>query len=184
MKRSRLVSTMFLSLLLLAGVSCSTDRAMAPTQPAEQTPDFGLLDNGGLLGTGLLKGLLTCSPLPAATASNRIGSQGGVLNVGPHQLIVPPGALNGPVTITAEIESDSVNSVHFEPEGLQFARGRPAVLTMSYANCSLLARLAPKKIVYTDDALDILKVLLSLDNILTRKVTAPVEHFSRYAVAY
>lgn len=184
MKRSRLVSTMFLSLLLLAGVSCSTDKTLAPSEPAQQTPDFGLLDNGGLLGTGLLKGLLTCSPLPPATASKSIGTQGGVINVGPHQLVVPPGALSRTVTITAQIESDSVNSVHFEPEGLQFAKNRPAVLTMSYANCSLLARLVPKKIVYTTDGLDILKVLLSLDNILGKKVTAPVEHFSRYAVAY
>ena len=32
--------------------------------------------------------------------------------------------------------------------------------------------------------LDVLKILLSLDNILPRKVSADLEHFSRYAVAY
>ena len=183
MKRSKLISTMFLSLLLLVGVSCSTDRATAPSEPAA-SPDFGLLDNGGLLGTGLLKGLMTCSPLPPATVSKSIGTQGGVITVGPHSLVIPPGALSSTVTITAKIVSENVNSVHFDPQGLKFASNHPAVLTMSYANCSLLAQLAPKKIVYTTDALNILSVLLSLDNILSKKVSAPIEHFSRYAVAY
>jgi hypothetical protein len=183
MKRTRLISMMFLGLLLVAGTSCTTD---SPSTPSETTaPDLGLLgNNGGLLGTGLLKGLLYCSPLPSASASQTIGLQGGTINVGPHSIYFPPGALTRPVRITAEVVHDSVNSVRLLPEGLQFAKGRPARLTLSYSNCSLLGKMLPKKIVYTEDDLDVLQILFSLDNILTRKVSADLEHFSRYAVAY
>ena len=184
MKRTRLVSMMFLGLLMMAGVSCSTDSATAPSSEPTSSPELGLLDNGGLLGTGLLKGLLYCSPLPAATASKTIGVQGGSINVGPHTLYVPPGALNRSLTITAEVVRDSVNSVRLLPEGLQFNQRIPAVLTLSYANCSLLGRILPKRVVYTSERLGILEILASLDNILTKKVSAPLKHFSRYAVAY
>lgn len=186
MKRTRLISMMFLGLLLVAVTSCSTDTTTAPapaTQPAIG-PELGLFDNGGLLGTGLLKGLLYCSPLPNGSASKVIGPAGGTINMGPHNIYFPPGALNRNVTITAQVVSDSVNSVRLLPEGLHFAKGRPAILTLSYGNCSLLGRLLPKRIVYTSERLSILQVLLSVDNILTRKVHAPLDHFSRYAVAY
>jgi hypothetical protein len=38
--------------------------------------------------------------------------------------------------------------------------------------------------VYTDENLKILEVLRSLDLFGKRTVTAPIDHFSRYAVAY
>ncbi len=53
---------------------------------------------------------------------------------------------------------------------------------MSYKNCLIV--LLPKKIVYTDESLNVLKVLRSLDLFDKRTVTAPIDHFSRYAVAY
>ena len=183
MKRTRLISMMFLGLLMVAGTSCTTDTAVAPSEPTI-TPELGLLDNGGLLGTGLLKGLLYCRPLPSASVTKTIGLAGGTISMGPHSIYFPPGALSSPVSITAQVVSDSVNSVRLLPEGLHFNRGRPAKLTLSYANCSLVSRLIPKKIVYTSERLNILQVLLSLDNILAQKVSAPLDHFSRYAVAY
>jgi hypothetical protein len=183
MKRTRLISMMFLGLLVVAGTSCSIDDSIAPSE-ATMAPELGLLDNGGLLGTGLLKGLLYCSPLPTSSTSKVIGRLGGTINMGPHSITFPAGALDRSVTITAQVVSDSVNSVRLLPEGLQFAKGRPARLTLSYSNCSLLGQLTPKKIVYTNERLGILSVLFSLDNILSRKVSAPLEHFSRYAVAY
>jgi hypothetical protein len=44
--------------------------------------------------------------------------------------------------------------------------------------------LLKKKIVYTDEKLNILEVLRSLDLFGAKTVTAPIDHFSRYAVAY
>ena len=127
-------------------------------------------------------GLLKCTPLPEVQNSAVIGPQGGTLQIGQYSLHVPPGALAQPVQIHGEQLSDTVNSVRFSPEGLQFAR--PATLAMTYANCSLLGRVLPKRIAYTTDNLQILSYILSLDNLFSRQVTGEVNHFSRYAVAW
>ena len=127
-------------------------------------------------------GLLACTPMPTATATQTVGSAGGVIKIGPHMLSIPAGALGAPVTITATAPSGDVNRVQFQPEGLVFQRS--AALTMSYANCNLLGKLLPKRIVYTDDALNILSYLLSLDNLFEKTVTGKLSHFSNYAIAW
>ena len=156
--------------------SCS-DRA--PTAPAPvAAPDASLI--GDLLRP---TGLLQCSALPAASASQTIGPEGGSITVGPHVLWVPAGALAKPTTITATlVTGQGVNGVRFQPEGLQF--DSPAYLTMSYANCNLLGKLLPKRIAYTTDVLDIVEYLLSIDNLFSRKVTGRVPHFSEYVIAW
>jgi hypothetical protein len=126
-------------------------------------------------------GLLQCTPIPTATTTQRVDSTGGVIQVGPHTLTIPPGALSDPVTITAVAPSDTINRVQFGPTGLTFQR--PASLTMSYANCGLLPSLLPQ-IAYTTDALQILAYLTSVADPWSQTVTAPVQHFSDYAVAW
>jgi hypothetical protein len=164
---------LFASALLLAVALACTDRT--PTAPA---PDASLI--GGLLGaTGLLK----CSDLPYASVTVTIGPMGGVLTAGPHTLVIPPGALLSPTTITMTAPQGlGVNAVRFQPEGLRFIT--PAALTMSYSNCSLLGKLLPKRIAYTDDNLSIISYLLSLDNLLSKNVTGKVNHFSDYVIAW
>ena len=124
--------------------------------------------------------LLTCSSQPYVKTSKEIGRAGGTIVVGDHRLVIPRGALKRTVTITAEQMSGRVNSVRFSPEGLEFEKS--ATLTMSYSNCVEL--LAPKQIVYTDEGLSILELLKSRDTSRRETVTAPVDHFSRYAVAW
>jgi hypothetical protein len=124
--------------------------------------------------------LLTCNALPYASASKTIGPEGGTLTVGQNTLVVPKGALDHDVTIKAEQMSGSNNSVRFSPEGLHFAR--PARLSMSYQNCFLTP--LRKRIVYTDEVLKVLELLPSLDLTLSRNVSALIDHFSRYAVAF
>ncbi len=163
-------------LLLVAALAC-TDRT--PTSvPAAPAPDASLI--GGLLGaTGLLK----CSNLPYASSTKTIGAQGGTISAGPHTLVIPPGALLNPTAITMTTPTGlGVNAVKFQPEGLRF--NVPAVLTMSYSNCSLLGKLLPKRIAYTDDNLNIISYLLSLDNLLSKYVTGKVNHFSDYVIAW
>ena len=179
--------TSFLSALVFAGAlslaSCSSVED-GPTGPGGGPAPSTLLSGNGLLGTSIGSGLLACDPLPYASASATIGAQGGTLIVGPHQLTVPAGALAGPVVISGEAPVGTVNSVQLQPEGLQFAAGKPAKLTLSYANCPLLGSLLPKRIAYITDLLDILSYVPSLDDLLGRKVTGTLEHFSRYAVAW
>jgi hypothetical protein len=94
--------------------------------------------------------------------------------------VIPGNALRETVRITAEQVPGKTNSVRFSPEGLQFEK--PAVLTMNYGNCALV--LVQKKIVYTTENLKVLEVLRSLDLFRSKNVSAPIDHFSRYAVAY
>ena len=65
-------------------------------------------------------------------------------------------------------------------EGLHFAI--PAILSLSYKNCPNIWH--TKRIVYTDESLNILEVLPSLDFNRASQVKGLIEHFSRYAVAY
>lgn len=173
-------STRLLLIALLAGVTASTvncdDQTPVGVAPVP-APEASLI--GDLLGR---VGLLTCRPLPYDSTSATLGPLGGTLRVGPHTLVVPAGALAGPVRITAVQPSDTVNLVRFTPQGLTFVR--PAALTMSYANCNLLGLLLPKRIAYTTDQLRILEYLLSLDNLAKRQVTGRLKHFSQYAVAW
>ena len=161
-------------LVIALVVAGCTDRALM-SPPA---PQASLI--GDLLGA---TGLLQCSDLAYASTTQTIGSAGGVIRVGPHTLSIPAGALSAPVAITgALVTGRGVDAVHFEPEGLKFARS--ASLTMSYANCNVLGRLLPKRVAYVSDALNILSYLLSLDNLFAKQVTGRVDHFSNYAVAW
>jgi len=168
-----------LGIVLLCGLALASacgDRT--PTGPQPAAPSADLI--GSLLGaTGLLK----CSNLPYASTTQTIGIAGGILSAGPHKLVIPPGALSQPTTITMTLPTGlGVNAVKFQPEGLRFQV--PAVLTMSYANCSLLGKLLPKRIAYTTDSLQILYYLLSLDNLFSKYVTGKVNHFSSYVIAW
>src|SRR2546429_4947052 len=157
----------------------STSGGKSPPAPAtEATPEASLI--GSLLGpTGLLK----CSNLPYDSNTVTIGPLGGTISAGPHWLTVPPGAVLSPTAITMTAPTgQGVNAVKFKPVGLRFVT--PAVLSMSYSNCSLLGILLPKRIAYTDDNLNIISYLLSLDNLLSSRVTGKLNHFSEYAVAW
>ena len=174
MKARRLIAAV---LLLVVALAC-TDRTPTSVAPVAPTPDASLI--GGLLGaTGLLK----CSNLPYASSTKTIGPLGGSISAGPHTLVIPPGALLNQTTITMTAPTGlGVNAVKFQPEGLRFVT--PAVLNMSYSNCSLLGILLPKRIAYTDNNLNIISYLLSLDNLLSKYVSGKVNHFSDYVVAW
>ena len=182
--RTRLALAAGLTLALGFGGCMDAGRTAGPQEGTGALSSPHSLPTGdGLLGS-LTEGLLACTPLPEASASRQLGPDGGSIRVGPHVLVVPPGALGDTVTITAVAPSEPVNSVSFGPHGLVFnARARP-VLTMSYDNCPLLGRVLPKRIVYTNDLLQILEILASVDDLLARRVSAPLDHFSRYAVAW
>jgi hypothetical protein len=188
MSSLRKLSAFGVALLLAVGVGCSSSdtaltEAPVSTSIDQTAPSFGLIGDltGTIVGTlGSVTDLLTCSPQPYASVTQTIGPAGGTLKVGTHSLVIPKGALPGNVTITGEQIRGSTNSVRFSPEGLRFEQ--PAALTMTYDNCALV--LLQKKIVYTSEKLKILEVFSSFDLFKKKAVTAPIDHFSRYAVAY
>jgi hypothetical protein len=161
--------------VLSVAIGCSSsDTPLGPSAPQGQQPSAALVSALSNLH------LLSCSPQPYAATTKTVGVTGGVITVGTHRLVIPAGALTRSVTVKAEQMTGQFNSVRFSPEGLQFAK--PATLTLSYANCSPL--MVIKRVVYTSDLLRILELLPSLDNIFSRTVSAPIRHFSRYAVAW
>jgi hypothetical protein len=183
-KRNRRFVALGLFAALTLGAGCtSSEGPVGPSAAAPaQAPELllgGLVD-GTVSKVLSITDLLTCSPLPYATTTRTIGRDGGVVTVGQYSLKIPAGALKTDVQIRAEQMSGTVNSVRFSPEGLQFAS--PATLTMGYKNCSLV--LLPKRIVYTSELLKVLDILRSQDLLGPKTVTAPIDHFSRYAVAY
>lgn len=191
-KLLRPLSSVLVPLALVLSVASCADEA--PTAPASVVaPVAG--DSANLLGLipvpivdpildpvlkPLVDGLLACPVYTTSSASRTIGPAGGVLYVGRHALFVPSGALSSNVTIRATVPAGPHTMIHFEPEGLRFAK--PTALTMSYAHCGLLSSLTPA-IVYVDDDRNILEILPTLGNIFTRTVSAPVDHFSNYALA-
>src|ERR1043166_680611 len=172
MRRPRFLSTILG--LVIAAAGCGGGTA-SPLEPRAEAALTSLLKP-------VTTTLLSCNPLPAATKSAVIGNAGGTVRVGPFTLVVPAGALRNQVTITGQVVSDNVNSVRFSPEGLKFDQA--ATLTMGYANCFGVGMLLPKKIVYTSEGLTILEILSAVDLFSEKKVTAPLRHFSRYAIAF
>jgi hypothetical protein len=179
MKAGSLARAALLGAAMLVGLSC-TDAA--PTGPVDvPAPQAGLFDDFDDL---LFKptGLLECSPLPYDSVTQVVGPEGGTIFAGPHRLIVPEGALDSEVAITAVVRPETVNRVEFQPEGLVF--NQSASLRMSYANCNLLGSILPKRIAYIAPDLSILDYLSSLDIFWTQTVRGKLEHFSEYAIAW
>ena len=180
MKTLRFTLTALLVAGAMAVMSCGD---LAPVAP--RSMDVALqADRGGLLSQTLKKtGLLSCTALPYASATKTIGPEGGVINVGPHTLTVPAGALRRNVQITATAPSGTTSHIDFQPAGLEFRV--PASVTMSYANCNLFGTLTPKQIAYTnDDLTEIYYYLLGSNDLLAKKVTGQLHHFSDYVVAW
>ena len=182
MKNARSTTALVLGLTIAAAAGCTSDHApLSPSAPeVVATPNGSLL--GGLLGgvTSTTTGLLSCKVWSTTTASATIGSGGGVIRVGRHSLLVPPGALTSPTTITATAPRGNTVLVEFEPKGLKF--DRPTALTLSYRDCGLLGGLL-LNVVYVDRNQNILEILPSLNNLLNMTVTGRVDHFSGYALA-
>lgn len=181
MKQIRLKALAFV--FAFAAIIAACAETTAPVQEPEltvvQTDSAQFIDLLGLLKKTLY---LQCSPLPTATDTEIIGPAGGTLNVGPHKLVIPAGALSVATQITATAPSGTINRIEFAPHGLQFAKD--AKLTMSYANCGLIFGLLPRHIVYADDNLRPLELLDAVPNLLKRETTAGLDHFSDYILAW
>lgn len=128
----------------------------------------------------LRKDLLRCEPEKREVQMKMIGPRGGKISVGRHELIIPAGALEQTIPITATVISGPVAEVEFQPHGLQFAV--PVQLNMNYEHC-LVPQGWEQSIVYLDNGFRILESRPSFDDDELREVSAWLDHFSGYAVA-
>jgi hypothetical protein len=151
-----------------------------PPESGTGTPPDSTETPADSSGTPDKSTLLFCQLQEYAVTTAVIGRGGGQINVGNHSLRIPENALSEDVSITAEQVEGPESSVRFSPEGLRFVL--PAELTLSYNNCANVAH--SKRVVYTDEMLNILELTPSLDLTSSRQVRGLINHFSRYAVAY
>ena len=174
----KLVLRSMLFVALVGGLTvCGIDQPAAPVAPP--APDASLL---GIDLNQTLKSVLqplSCNTKGYGSVTKTIGSNGGVIAIGPHTLVIPPRALDKNVTITATAPQGKRILVEFQPAGLQF--DTPTALTLSYKECGILV-LNPK-VVYVDGQFRILETLLTLPNLLGKTATGKVEHFSGYSLA-
>jgi hypothetical protein len=121
---------------------------------------------------------LRCDELQYEAVTLVIGPEGGVLDIGPHRLSIPAGALAEPTEITGEMPTSTIASVRLSPHGLNFAV--PATLTLDYKHCQRNAARG-ETVVYFDENGDALEWPVTV----TRgfRATSEITHFSRYGMS-
>ena len=130
---------------------------------------------------------LRCEPLKPKTERKVVGPKGGELQIGPHLLVIPQGALSQEVAISGRTGGGPAVDVQFEPHGLQFAE--PVTLTLSYKHCILPSdptlEVGYYGTVGSGDGLGSRRVLElppSLQDKDGDQVSALTDHFSGYAL--
>jgi len=186
-RRFARLSLVALGFLLACGDPTAPATPVAKPVAPVVLPDANLI--GGLTNsllnitnglTTLVGSLLPCSITTDYYNTATIGPSGGRLNVGPHSLVIPAGALSKQTQISAHAVRGNNVLVQFYPSGLQFAA--PTTLTLNYGACSPSNQAL--KVVYLKDDVNITEAEPSTDNRLNKYVTATIKHFSSYAVAY
>jgi len=146
---------------------------------------------GSTKGTGLL----ACSQT-YDSVTQVVGPAGGFIVVGSHILWVDTMALADTVRITAVASADTVRSVRFQPDGLQFrtnGAGWSAVLFTSFKDCRVptadalrIAQITDslQVIRYLDPASIWIKVRRNAWSQGNQYIAGVLNHFSQYAVAW
>jgi hypothetical protein len=175
-----------LAFLLACGEPTAPATPAVVVAPPVVHPDANLIGiTNGILNitngvTTLLGDLLPCNVTTDQWNTANIGPDGGRVNIGPHSLVIPRGALRTRTQITAHAVRGNHVRVEFSPSGLQFAQ--PAELTLSYGACKAPGKSVQVVYLKTDDK--ITETEPSKDYPQYKYVQAAIKHFSSYAVAY
>jgi hypothetical protein len=165
--------------LLLSIAACSSTESTAPQQAAPSGPSFIELHDGHVVpGSGgdaseVAGQPLACNVPTTLTDSALIGSSGGELDVGPHRLIIPPGALTADTWVSGTVPAGNSIRIDFQPEGLQFKK--PAGLILDASTCAD----APN-IVYLNEDGGIEEHIEAIFSNWWHTIAAPIDHFSGY----
>ncbi len=112
----------------------------------------------------------------------RISRFGGRIVLGNNALIVPPGALDNEVDITATVPADTIAEIQLQPHGLRFEL--PVFLVFDASGCAIGGDDDDVPVAYVDDAGNILEWLEGRRSPSGRTVTAAIHHFSGYILAF
>ncbi|HWE41782.1 MAG TPA: hypothetical protein VG432_04710 [Gemmatimonadaceae bacterium] len=174
-----------LALLLLGAAGCADDAATAPSStPRAAPPRVEMHRETYQQGPRLPDAadqsrVAQCSHREKRIGTAVIGPRGGVLRVGNNYLAVPAGALDAQVRIVGEVVVGEMAAIRFEPEGLRFAR--PATLLLDAHGCDIGREERPA-LLYLDDNGSTLERIDARYDPASAQLTAPIVHFSVYAV--
>lgn len=177
-------STLFLSALLSLAACADANTAPDPAPLKESSASASKKEYRGHGNPNSQRAaLVRCEQHPTWTGSAVIGPNGGTLLVGSSRVIVPPGALNKKVFITATMPAGEFITIRFEfqPHGLVFKK--PAGLILNASGCDIPSWAAPD-IVYLSEAGEILEYIDAYYSNYWHTVAAPIWHFSGYAIAW
>lgn len=154
--------------LAIVVAACNIDVPTSPEAPAAPAQTLSASGSEALFGRGSddddsrLGGvtskarLFRCATPEFASVTRIIGRRGGEIEVGPHSLEIPSGALRQDVRITATAKAGQHVRIKLEPHGLVFAK--PAELRLSYEHCDTRP---PRRahVAYVDDLLNVIELL-------------------------
>lgn len=124
---------------------------------------------------------VACSRRTAQSGHAVIGPEGGTLVIGRNRLIIPAGALGERVQLSGYVAADTIELVHLAPHGLRFLR--PVRLLLDASGCGLSDH-PEVGVAYVDNAGSILEWIDATYDPHARVVSAPIEHFSGYLLAF
>ena len=131
--------------------------------------------------TGVKGDVLRCEPQPREVETRTVGPKGGTINVGPHRLVIPAGALMRDVEITGTAPSNPAVNVEFEPHGLRFQK--PVEMVIDYKQC-IVPDSTELGVTYMLSGWRATEKMPSSDVRRDRKITALTDHFSGFAVTW
>lgn len=125
--------------------------------------------------------VLRCEPTRRESETRTVGPKGGTLNIGPHRLVIPAGALDREVAITGTAPSNPAVNLEFAPHGLQFKR--PVEMVIDYGKC-LVPDDVELGVVYMLNGWRPVEKMPSSDARKDRRISALTDHFSGYVVGW
>jgi hypothetical protein len=126
--------------------------------------------------------LLRCDPLQFTGSASIVGPDGGDIDVGPHTLRVPPGALPWDAVITVEAPTGLEVGIELSPKGVGFRE--KLVLEIDYKHCTVSDTLPPLRGVWVSDSGTVMEFPPTVDDRQNGRLSVELDHFSKYAVAY
>jgi len=188
----RLLLTGCAAATLAALAACSSTESTAPAarapQPATALADFGGDWHDGLpvpgssgnastnAGSGAHNNPVQCNVTAAYDVTKVIGPSGGMLQVGPHELIIPPGALTTDIPVRGVAPAGDAITIQFFPEGLHFKK--PAGLILDASSCATVP-----DVLYISEIAGENELIEALYSNWWHLVAAPLDHFSQYMLA-
>lgn len=175
MIRSRCLTPSWSGCILVAVVLVGCAEPSAPVSP-EAGPAFSLA------ATHPMK----CPAEEGLSASATISARGGMVAVGGHSVVVPPGAVSRPTRITLTAPASRYLEVELNANGQEsFEFRRPVEVTVSYARCGEIVDPAAVRSAWHVDAVtkEFLERMPGSDDRGAQAVSFATDHFSFFMIA-